>query len=53
MAAILSSELCPLVNSALHEVVQVPPSVPPAIPAIQFVPDPTGGLVQLLMEVQN
>ena len=39
----LTSTIATAVTRALQEIVQVPPSVPSASPAIQFVPDPTVG----------
>ena len=43
MLSTLTSTIATAVTCALQEVVQVPPSVPSASPAIQFVPDPTFG----------
>ena len=43
MLSTLTITIATAVTRALQEVVQVPPYVPAAIPAIQFVPDPTVG----------
>jgi len=43
MLSTLSNNIASAVTRALKEVVQAPPSVPSAIPGIQFVPDPTVG----------
>ena len=43
MLSTLSNNIASAVTRALKEVIQAPPSVPPAIPGIQFVPDPTVG----------
>ena len=43
MLSTLSDNIASAVTRALKEVVQAPPSVPPAILGIQFVPDPTIG----------